>query len=96
MKLDFADRADVAYHSLPEREQKRVRTALSKISEIDDKSLRQVPALHPLSQGQSKTLWVLKVSPQLRLVASIEEGVFRVEDIVPRDRIDRVIGHYRK
>lgn len=96
MKLDFADRADVAYHSLPEREQKRVRTALSKIGEVDDNSLRQLAALRPLSQERGKTLWVLRVSPQLRLVASIEEGVFRVEDIVPRDRLGRVVGHYRK
>lgn len=85
----------MAYHSLPERDQKRVRIALSQIEEADDKSLRQVSALHPLPQMRGKLLWVLKVSPQLRLIASIEESVFKVEDIVPRDRLDRIVGHYR-
>jgi hypothetical protein len=96
MKLGFADRADMAYHSLSEREQKRVRTALSKIDSADDKSIWLIPALSRLPQARDKKLWVLRVSPQLRLVASIEDGVFRVEDIVPSDRLDLISGRYNQ
>lgn len=95
MKLAFANRADVAYHSLEEREQKRIQVVLNRVLSAREDGLPDFQALRPLPQIRDKSLWVLRVSPRLRLIASIEEGVFKVEDIVPRDRLDRITGRYR-
>lgn len=95
MEFVFADRADVAYHSLEEREQKRVRRALLRVFGPDAESPLEARDLHRLAQVRDKPLWVLKISPRLRLIASIEEDVVKVEDIVPRDRLDRILGRHR-
>jgi len=94
MRLDFAERADVAYHSLSAQDQKRIQRTLASIKEADTASLAQLRTLKRFPQTREKALWILRVSPQLRLIASIKEGTFTVEDIVPRDRLDRIVGKH--
>ena len=92
MQVEFADRAEIAFNSLPERDRKRVRKTLQKVVEPDAVVPFSQRGLVQLRQVTGRPLWVARVSQTLRMVVSITEGVITIEDIVPRSRLDRISG----
>jgi len=91
MEIKLHNRAEVALRSLDAQTRKRVMAVLHDLELKTFKSSNRRGQLRKLGDTSHADLYVARATAQLRLVVSIKNSVLTVEDIVPLDRIDRLM-----
>jgi hypothetical protein len=97
MQLLLHRRAEIALRSLPEADRFKIKFALANLVGADLKQFLKNTKLKKLATGISdKKLFIYRGSTNLRIILSFEGDTCTVEDIVARDRLDRLITQKRK
>ncbi len=91
MELVLQHRVEIALRSLSGDEQKQVTGALNEISLAAPEVLRTSSKFHKLVAASGENLYVYNGGPGLRLVLSIQGNRCSVEDVVARERLDRLL-----
>lgn len=93
MELLIQRRAEIALRSLQKSEQAGIRRALLKLSQIDRTELSRSHHFKLYATHFSgKKIAVYRATPRLRLILSLEGDACIIEDIVDRERVERVVN----
>lgn len=90
MKLVMQRRAEIALRSLGRAEQRQITRALHELDAVLPESLSQNPNIHPVL---GRDFYAYQGTPKLRLILSVNGDICTVEDIIDRDRLDRLLLH---
>lgn len=80
MNVHLHRRAEIALRSLREDERRRVSSVLQ---DLERAGVEAEPG---------SDLSIVPVGPELRLILSLTDGAISVDDIVPSERIERIVG----
>jgi hypothetical protein len=90
MNVVLSNRAEISLRSLNSKETGDVQRILHRLEMGSFDELVQSRRLIPLRPVKSR-LYMIRVTHDLRMVLSYKESVLYVEDIAPRDRVDRLV-----
>ncbi|MFY9291407.1 MAG: hypothetical protein WAP03_12015 [Methylorubrum rhodinum] len=84
MNVHLHRRAEIAFRSLREDERRRVSSVLRNLESTAD--------LAGVETEPGSDLSIVPVGPELRLILSLTGGAISVDDIVPSERVERIVG----
>lgn len=84
MNVHLHRRAEIALRSLHEDERRRVSSVLRNLESTSD--------LAGVEMEPGSDLSIIRVGPGLRLILSLADGAISVDDIVPSERVERIVG----
>lgn len=99
MEIVIERRAEIALRSLERNEQKEISAALKRISSVTPNELPQITNLHRIHTYSGDKLYEYRVFPgnqRLSLVSSIQGDTYIVEDVVPQDKLKRLLLNLRQ
>ena len=92
MQVQMERRAEVQLRFLDKSEQRQIARALKKLAVADAEMLSQTPGIRPLRLGISdKQFYGFRATPELELVLSVDADTCTLEDVVSKDRLDRLL-----
>ena len=95
MDIVIQRRANIALRSLEQNEQKQILKALEIIKITPTKDLLQNHQLKKLKH-LGENLYVYRGNYRLCLILSIKNDVCMVEDIIARDKLDRLFANLKQ
>jgi hypothetical protein len=90
MVLVVERRAEIAIRSLSRLEQAQVRRALDEIGAIAPDELCQSSKFQNFRGGSGETFYVYPGAPSLKLILSINDDKYTIEDVIDRDKLSRL------
>lgn len=91
MDIIIKRRAEIALRSLKRSEQNQIVKAIDVIASVASKDLLPTSNFRKLRKELGENLYVYRGSQRLRLVLSIQDNICTVEDIVAKDKLNRLV-----
>ncbi len=91
MQVILQRRAEVAFRSLELTDRQKVAAVLRHFEESKAKDLLEPNQASKFRKAPGSELYVMRATNRLRVVFSLQHDVLTVEDIVPHDRLGRVV-----
>lgn len=92
MDVYIEKRAEVALRTLSSSDQRKVEKTLQHLSSIVPKQLTLSNDIRALRVASGQMVYIARVGRALRMVFSIKGNDCFVQDIVHRDRIERIVS----
>jgi len=92
MNIVFQQRAEIALRSLAPAEKKKITKEIDSLMASNFKEVLLSPKLHKLVGLSPAKLYSYRASKKLRLILSICEDKWIVEDIIHPDRLNRLFS----